>query len=170
MGAGAAVTAVAEVYDTGISFGLSGTASMVLGAILMAIFAPKIFAFGKKFGIYSIVDFFEKRFGKRAQILALILQLILLIVWTSVQIAAIGYLVNVITGLSYFSSLFIAMGFTTLYSTVGGLKIDIITDFLQFWVILIVFILMGIFGYMEIGSLSNLLTHLQASHFDVFAF
>lgn len=170
MWAGAAVTAIGEMYNTGISFWISGTISIFFGAFVMAFFAPKIFAFWEKYGIYSIVDFFEKRFGKKAQMLSLVLQLILLIVWTAAQIAAIWYLVNAITGISYLWSLFIAMGITITYSAVWWLKVDLITDFLQFWIILLVFITMGILGYLDIWSVSNLVIQLDPSYFNMFAF
>lgn len=168
--AGAVVTTVSEVYSTWISFWITNLASMVFGAILMAIFAPKMFEFWKKYWIYNVVDFFAKRFDKKNQIIALILQLLLLLIWTTLQIVAIGFLINALSWISYMLSLLIAMLFTIVYTSLWWLKIDIITDFIQFWIILIVLILMAIFGYNEIGSFSNLMAQLPSANLNVFSF
>lgn len=168
--AGAVVTTVSEVYSTWISFWITNLASMVFGAILMAVFAPKIFKYWKEHWIYNVVDFFWKRFGKKSQILSLILQLLLLLIWTTLQIVAIWYLVSALTGISYLLALIVAMLFTTIYTSMWWLKIDIITDFIQFWIILIVLILMAVFGFNEIGSFSSLWAQLPSANLNVFSF
>ena len=45
-----------------------------------------------------------------------------------------------------------------------------ITDFIQFWVILIPFIVMFFLGYSEIGGMSNLIHQLPKEHLNLFNF
>src|SRR3989344_8522970 len=68
VGAGATVAIVSEVYNSGISYGLALPISFVVGMILLAILATQIRAIGEKYDAYSIVDFFEKRFGRKNKI------------------------------------------------------------------------------------------------------
>jgi len=66
--------------------------------------------------------------------------------------------------------LFLAAGVTILYTAIGGLKIDFITDFIQFWIIFVVFLIMAIIGYQEIGGISSLLSSVPKGHLNPFAF
>ncbi len=63
-----------------------------------------------------------------------------------------------------------SIGITVIYTTMGGLKVDIITDFIQFWIILVTFIIMTILGYVNIGGLTSLMSKLPAGHLNPFAF
>ncbi|EKD25041.1 MAG: hypothetical protein ACD_80C00129G0006 [uncultured bacterium (gcode 4)] len=170
IGAGAVLSAVSAIYDTGISFGITNIISFLFGAIILGVIAKKIAEAGTKYQIYSIVDFFKKRFDRKNEILVLIVQLLLLIIRTTAQIVGITYLINALTGINYYVALGISAGITVLYTAIGGLKIDLITDFLQFWIILIVFIIMAFFGYQHVGSISNLISNLPAGHLNIFNF
>lgn len=170
IGAWAVITTIAATYDSGISFGITSLISFLFGAVILWILAKKVFEFGNKHGIYSIVDFFAKRFDKKNQILVFILQLLLLIIWTAVQIIGITYLINVLTGINYYLALWISAWITILYTSMGWLKIDIITDFIQFWIILIVFIIMTIVGYQYVWWLHHLIEILPAWHLNPFGF
>jgi SSS family solute:Na+ symporter len=52
----------------------------------------------------------------------------------------------------------------------GGLTIDIITDFIQFWIIIIVFTILAILGLKDIGSLHDVIAKQPSGHLDPFAF
>lgn len=170
VGAGATVAIVSEVYNSGISYGLALPISFIFGMIILGILATKIRAIGEKYDAYSIVDFFEKRFDQENKVLIGILQLFLLIVWIAIQAVAVATLASVLTGLDYNLAIILSIGVTILYTAIGGLKVDIITDFIQFWIILIVFIIMAIFGYSHIGGFENLFANLPKGHLNPFAF
>lgn len=170
VGAGATVAIVSEVYNSGISYGFALPLSLVVGMIILGLVAKKIKAIGDKYDAHTIVDFFDKRFDVKNKILTVILQLFLLIVWIGVQAIAIASLGSVLTGTDYQIALFFAAAITILYTAIGGLKIDIITDFIQFWIILIMFVVMAVIGYSHIGSISNLISQLPQGHLNPFAF
>jgi len=79
-------------------------------------------------------------------------------------------LASILIGVNYQIALFLATFITILYTTIGGLKIDIITDFIQFWVISAMFIIIAIIGYNHVGGISNLLSQLPQGHLNPLAF
>ncbi len=170
IGAGATVAIVSEVYNSGISYGLALPISFVVGMIILGIMAKKVKVIGDKYGAHTIVDFFHKRFDGKNKNLTAILQVFLLIVWVGIQAIAIASLATVLVGVDYQVALFFAALITILYTAIGGLKIDIITDFIQFWIIFGVFFIMTIIGYGHVGGFDNLLSSLPEGHLDPFAF
>ncbi|NOQ55404.1 MAG: hypothetical protein GQ477_01215 [Nanohaloarchaea archaeon] len=170
MGAGAVVGIVGEVYNSGISYGLSLPISFIAGMIILGLMAKKIKEIGNEYGAYTIVDFFEKRFDKKNKILTSVLQLIMLVVWVGVQAIAIASLSSVLLGFDLRFALVLTALITIIYTSIGGLKVDIITDVIQFWIIAFVFIAMAFIGYTEIGSISNLVSNLTEAHLDPFNF
>jgi len=170
VGAGGSVAVVSEVFNSGISYGLALPISFVAGMIILGIVAKKIKTIGDKYDAYTIVDFFHKRFDEKNRILAGVLQLFLLIIWIGVQAIAMASLASILIGVNYQIALFLATFITILYTTIGGLKIDIITDFIQFWVISAMFIIIAIIGYNHVGGISNLLSQLPQGHLNPLAF
>ncbi len=170
VGAGAVVSVVSEVYNSGISYGIVLPISFVFGLIILGIMAKKIKAVGDEYNTYTLVDFFYKRFDFKNKILAGLIQLFLLVIWIAIQAIAIASLASVLIGVDYKVALFLAAAVTVLYTTIGGLKIDIITDFIQFWIIFIVFIVMAIIGYNYVGGIPKLISQLPQGHLNPFAF
>lgn len=170
IGAGATVAIVSEVYNSGISYGIALPVSLLFGMIILGFLAKKIKKIGDEYGAQTIVDFFHKRFDIKNKVLTSILQVFLLIIWIAVQAVAISSLASVLTGIDYQIALFLAAAITILYTSIGGLKIDLISDFFQFWIIFFVFILMAFIGYSHVGGLPNLISNLPSGHLDLFAF
>ncbi len=132
--------------------------------------ATSVKRFGDTHNATTIVDFFEKRFDGRTRDLAMVLQGLMLLVWIGTQAAAVAAMASVLTGISQSTALLVTGVVTILYVTLGGIKIDIISDFIQFWIIVLVFVLFGVYAYLDIGSVSALLASLPPSHLDVFAY
>lgn len=170
VGAGATVAIVAEVFNTGISYGLALLMSFVIGIFILGFVAKKIKSIGDKYKAHTIVDFFSKRFDAKNKVLTGILQLFLLIIWISIQAIAIASLASVLVGINYHVALFLSAAIVILYTSIGGLKIDIITDFIQFWIIFGVFIIFSVIAYSHVGGLSGLLAQLPSGHLNPFAF
>lgn len=170
VGAGATVAIVSEVYNSGISYGIALPISFVVGMIILGITAKKIKQIGDKYKCDTMVDFYRKRFDKKNEILMSILQVLLLIIWIGTQAVALASLTSVLLSINYGLALLIVGLFTIIYTSIGGLKVDIITDFIQFWIIFGVFSIMGVLGYLKVGSFSNLVSNLPITHFNLFAF
>lgn len=171
VGAGATVAIVTEVHRTGISYGLALPASLIFGMILMGLFAKRIRSAGEKYKAHTLVDFYGTRFDRKNKILTGIVQLFLQCIWMGIQTVALAALMQAVLDINPATAILLTVGITIIYTAMGGLKLDIITDFVQFWIILITFISLGVIGYMRLdGGFSGLITSLPAGHLDPFAF
>ena len=117
-------------------------------------------------GVMTDVEFYELRYsGKAASFLrafrALYLGLIFnVLVMGTVSLAAIKF-GEIVLGWPGWLTLLIACSITLLYSTLGGLRAIIITDFFQFILAMIgsVWACIYIISLKQIGGMKNLLTH-----------
>jgi len=124
--------------------------------LVLGLLAKKIKTYGDKYGAYTVVDFFAKRFDKKNQLLTAVLQIFLIIIRVAVHAIAFSSLASVLIDIPYSLALVIAAGFTIFYTALGGLKVDIITDFIQFRIMLIIFTLLAVLGYEHVGGISAL--------------
>ncbi|MEK7662013.1 MAG: sodium:solute symporter family protein [Patescibacteria group bacterium] len=170
VGAGSTVAVIAEVYNTGISFGVALPISLIIGMFILGMIAKKIKIIGDEYGAHTIVDFFEKRFDRKNRNLTGILQLFILVTLIGVQAIAVSSLASVLVGIDYKTAVFLTAAVTILYTSIGGLRVDIIADFVQFWVIMLVFFVISVIGYQHVGSFSELISGLPPGHLDLFAF
>ena len=117
-------------------------------------------------GVLTDIEFYELRYsGKAAAFLrgfrALYLGLVFnVLVMGTVSLAAVKF-GEIVLGLPGWITLLIAGSITIAYSTLGGLKAVIITDFVQFTLAMVgsVWAMFYILGLPEIGGLHNLITH-----------
>jgi SSS family solute:Na+ symporter len=166
VGAGAIVAVVSEVYNTGISYGISLISSFILGTIILGIISYKIKDFGDKEKIYTIPDFFEKKYDYKNKILVQILQIFLLTIWIAIQAVAFAYLATALIGTEFHTALLFTAIITIFYTSIGGLKIDIISDVIQFWIIFIVLIILAIKNYFSIENIPSLISSLPKGHLN----
>jgi len=120
----------------------------------------------RRSGVLTDIEFYELRYsGKAAAFLrgfrALYLGLIFnVLVMGAVSLAAVKF-GEIVLGIPGWMTLTIACSITLAYSTLGGLKAVIITDFVQFTLAMIgsVWGMFYILGLPEIGGLSKLISH-----------
>jgi Na+/proline symporter len=120
----------------------------------------------KRSGVMTDIEFYELRYsGKAAAFLrgfrALYLGLVFnVLVMGAVSLAAIKF-GGIVLGWPGWLTLTIACSITLFYSTLGGLKAVIITDFLQFILAMIgsVWAAVYILGLEKVGGLSTLFSH-----------
>ena len=117
-------------------------------------------------GVLTDIEFYEIRYsGKAAAFLrgfrALYLGLVFnVLVMGAVSLAAVKF-GEIVLGIPGWMTLTIACSITLAYSTLGGLKAVIITDFVQFTLAMIgsIWGMVYILGLPQIGGLTNLLHH-----------
>ena len=150
------------VRQNGVSGNWIWWAFLVTGMLTVFVYAK----LWHRSGVLTDIEFYELRYsGKAAAFLrgfrALYLGLVFnVLVMGAVSLAAIKF-GEIVLGLPGWVTLTIACSITLAYSTLGGLKAVIITDFVQFTLAMIgsVWGMMYILGLPQIGGLSNLLTH-----------
>ena len=150
------------VRQNGVSGNWTWWAFLVTGMLTVFVYAK----LWHRSGVLTDIEFYELRYsGKAAAFLrgfrALYLGLVFnVLVMGAVSLAAIKF-GEIVLGLPGWVTLTIACSITLAYSTLGGLKAVIITDFVQFILAMLgsVWGMMYILGLPQIGGLSNLLTH-----------
>lgn len=145
IGAGATVFVVSEMARGQFLSCFGFALGIPLSFVLFGLIAGKIRKVGTDFNATTISDFFDIRFGRTNRILMSILQLISIALSIGIQIVAVSWLTAHILGISYLLSVILVFGVSLIYSTIGGLKADIITDAIQFFIIMLLFVGLGFF-------------------------
>lgn len=131
----------------GFTMGLSGSWMLftgLLGAWLSAVLLiPRLFQMSEFRNLFSLPEVFQSLYGKKAAIIAAIISFIGYLGFTSSQVLAGAKLATAtISGVS-FNNVVIVLGiFTIVYTALGGLKAVIMTDTIQ-WIILLI----GLIGF-----------------------
>ncbi|MDC0235198.1 Na+:solute symporter [Candidatus Marinimicrobia bacterium] len=150
------------VRQNGVSGNWGWWAFLLTGMLTVFVYAN----LWRRSGVLTDIEFYELRYsGKPAAFLrgfrALYLGLVFnVLVMGAVSLAAIKF-GEIVLGLPGWVTLTIACSITLTYSTLGGLKAVIITDFVQFTLAMIgsIWGMFYILGLPEIGGLSNLISH-----------
>ena len=134
------------------SWGMSAIWYVLAASIAMiplAFFAPKI----RKTMALTIPEVVGRRFGKFASTFTAVLNILALFCLTSSQIGASGIVINALTGIPQNVCLLIAGIVIILYTTLGGMIADQISDLVQFLIVLVglfityIFVIKGIGGW-----------------------
>lgn len=127
-GAESVMGASGAVAEQGLAGGTTDPFGYTLCLLAMATFlAFKM----REAGVVTFVDFFRQRFGATANWLAAILSIPTSVIWASAQLLAMGEIVAAVTGLDTSAGLLIGAAIIIVYTTVGGLLGDVITDIVQ---------------------------------------
>ena len=150
------------VRNNGVSGNWVWWAFLLTGMLTVFLYA-KLWRRSK---VLTDLEFYELRYsGKEAAFLRGFRAVYLgfffnIVIMATVSLAAIK-ISGVLLGLSPIQTLLIASVVTVIYSSLGGLKGVLITDFFQFFIAMIgsVWATMVIIDIPEVGGLQNLLTH-----------
>jgi Na+/proline symporter len=150
------------VRQNGVSGNWGWWAFLLTGMLTVFVYAN----LWRRSGVLTDIEFYELRYsgqpaaflrGFRALYLGWVFNVL---VMGAVSLAAVKF-GDIVLGLPGWVTLTIACSITLAYSTLGGLKAVIITDFVQFTLAMIgsIWGMFYILGLPEIGGLSNLISH-----------
>jgi len=125
------------------------------GVSLVAIFGPRFWAAGKKYGFVTPSEMLGARYGSRwVAIAAAVVSCVFLIPYSAVQLSGIGYLVSGMTegGISFGTGLLIATVLAIFFSYVAGIRSVMWTDSLQALVMIVASALVAILVVSELGG------------------
>jgi SSS family transporter len=112
----------------------------------------------------TVVDFFERRFGKTMTVLASILQLMTYFVWTGAQMVAAGTIVNALfPSVPIWAGMVLVAIWVTGYTMLGGMLADTLLDFIQMFftaggvLLVFLFVLKSVGGWDAMTSISGTL-------------
>lgn len=137
--------------------------TMLLTGMLTVFFYAKLW---RKSGISTDLEFYELRYsGKPASFLRGFRAIYLGVIFNIITMAGVclagAKIANILLGLSQQETLLYASIIVVIYSSLGGLKGVLITDFFQFIIAMIgsIWATIYIVNLPEIGSMSSLLSH-----------
>jgi SSS family solute:Na+ symporter len=161
IGSNSSMGAIAEIYNDGIIYAVSDILSLV-GTFLLIAYAAKFMAnrYSGKFSLYGII---EEEYGERPAKLSAAISVFISLIYLSMQIIGMGYIVKTFMGLPFVWGAALSTFVFVAYSSMGGIRGVVYTDVLQFFIVLVVFpILVGVIVY-KMGGLQLAFSNLPQS-------
>jgi solute:Na+ symporter, SSS family len=134
-------------FQNGISFALMFAIASIVGWSLVAYLSPKIKKFGDENKAFTFGDYLFNQYSSRTRKIGRLVVLLGYFFATAIQFVAFAQLIKVTTNLPYTLALFIVALITITYTSLSGIRGDIYTDVLQFFVMLPIFIFIFIKGF-----------------------
>ena len=167
VGGASIVGGAAKSYEYGISGGWYITC-IAIGCLLFGLFfAARVKRYGVESDLLTYPDFIETRYDSRTRIVATITTMIAFIGYAAGQLAAAGAILSTLLGWDYSTSLLLASAIIVVYTATGGFLAVTYTDWVQFALLFIGVVLVGIpIAIANGGTWESLTTQLPATHFD----
>ena len=167
IGGASIVGGAAKAYEFGISAGWYITC-IAIGCLLFGLFfAARVKRWGNEHQLLTYPDFIETRYDSRTRIVATITTIIAYIAYAAGQLAAAGAILSTLLGWDYSSSLLLASSIIVVYTATGGFLAVTYTDWVQFSLLFIGVVLVGIpVAIANGGTWDALTTQLPAEHFN----
>jgi len=127
-GAESCVGAAGEAYKHGLSGVITDPFGYALGLVLMGLLiAVPLW----KRGLVTLADLFQRRYGEGVERLAAIIMIPTSVLWAAAQVRAFGQVLASASDLGIFAAITIAAVVVIVYTAVGGMWADAVTDLLQ---------------------------------------
>ena len=167
VGGAAIVGGTSKVYDLGISGGWY-IICMAIGCLLFGLFfAARVKRWGQQRSLLTYPDLIESAYDSRTQIVATVSTALAFIGFAAGQLAAAGAVLSTLLGWEYFEALLLASTIIIIYTASGGFLAITYTDWVQFALLFVGVVLVGIpVAIANGGSWEALTTNLPSSHFN----
>lgn len=137
------------------------------GVSLVAIFGPRFWAVGKKFGFVTPSEMLGHRYNSKPVAMAVaIASCIFLIPYSAVQLAGVGYLLEGMTdgAITFTTGVVMATVIAVFFSYIAGIRSVMWTDSLQALMMIVASTLVAFLVIQGLGGFSGLFGTLEAEH------
>ncbi len=167
VGGAAIVGGVAKTYEFGISGGWY-IACMAIGCLLFGLFfAARVKRWGDEHQLLTYPDFIETRYDSRTRIVATVTTIMAFTGYAAGQLAAAGAILSTLLGWDYSTSLLLASSIIVVYTATGGFLAVTYTDWVQFSLLFMGVVIVGIpIAIASGGTWEALTTQLPIGHLD----
>lgn len=156
IGGGSSVGVASKAYgEWGLSAGWY-VVSAGIAIILVSFIAPYM----RRALATTVPEVIGRRYGKSSQLIASILSLIASSALTAVQITATASIVHVLTGFDVKWAIIISGAVVVFYTFLGGMWSVTLTDFVQFFIIVIGFAVAVPFAFSNAGGVEHVMNQL----------
>ena len=149
-GAEAIVASAGSVHEKGLQGAIVDPLCYAIALILVALFfAARLW----RADLVTFADFFRARYSPGVERLVVLVLLPGSVLWAAAQVRAFGQILSANSALSLPAAIAIAGGLVAIYSVVGGLLADAITDLIQGIVVMVGLVILAIAVIASFGSL-----------------
>lgn len=127
-GAETVMGSAAAIAEKGLSGGRADPFGYAICLLAMALFIAYRM---RAAGYVTLGDFFRARYGKEAEVLAVVILVPASVIWAAAQLLAFGQILVVVSSINIDIALIVAGGLVILYTVLGGLLGDVVTDIFQ---------------------------------------
>ena len=170
IGGASVIGASARAHEIGISASWYVLAQAI-GLLLFGIFfAARVKDLGDKHQFLTYPEFIAAKFDSRTQIIATITTAMAFIAFAAGQLVAAASIIQVLLGWEYWQALMLASGIVVLYTSTGGYLAVTYTDWVQFVLLLIGILFIGVpIALTHAGTPAEMAKVLPASFFEMSA-
>ena len=155
IGGSATIGRVGKIYEIGMVFFLAGCGGFIYQLIVAYYLSPR---FTRFYNAISLGDIIESRFAKQGRLISGILVVLWELGVIAAQITALGVLLEPLIGLQFKAGVIISSFIVIVYSAYGGVRSVVMTDILQFFVLIIALPVVCIVGINVSGGYEVLLS------------
>ena len=156
-GGGTLIGAAGASYAGGLNAVVADPFGAALCLLLAGAFYVRLL---RRLRLLTVADFFRRRFGKSAEILAALAIIPAYIGWVGSQLLAVGTVLAAMAGLPFVGSILIAAVIVLIYTVLGGMWGVTLTDFFQALVLIAAISLLLPIVLGEAGGVSAVLDRL----------
>ena len=165
-GAEAIVGTAGQVYERGLAGGETDPFGYALALVIAGlVFAAQLW----RRGLTTFADFFRQRYSPGVEKLVVLVLLPGSVFWAAAQIRAFGQVVSSVSDVEMTLAIVAATGFVVVYTVLGGLLADAITDLLQGVTIIIGLVLLLFLSASGLGGFSDSLEAVPAERLVAFS-
>jgi SSS family solute:Na+ symporter len=168
IGGASVVGGAARAYELGISAGWYITA-IAIGCLLFGLFfAARVNQLGKQNRFLTYPELIESRYDSRTRIVATLTTVAAFIAYAAGQLAAAASILHTLLGWDYGTALLLASAIIVIYTAAGGYLAVTYTDWIQFALLFIGIVVIGIpVAVINGGTWDALTTQLPDAYFEI---
>jgi len=163
-GAETCIGAAGEVFKHGLTGSRADPWGYAICLFLMAFYASRLW----KGGYTTIGDLFRERFSNVSEKILLLILVPTSILWAAAQIRAFGMILSASSPLSLNACITLAAGLVIVYTVMGGLLADAVTDLIQGSILIIGLFVLFVVVLSDIGDPITLLKSIDPERMQIF--
>jgi len=148
-GGGTVLGGSGAAYNDGIMGVIEDPFAAGLALILVGVFFVKTL---RKLNLKSVGELYDRRYNKNVSYSASALMIPTYVIWTAVQLLAIGKIANVLFGVNFLLAFLIGAVVVVVYTVMGGILAVVWTDAIQMIIIFAGLVLIVIVGVRAVGG------------------
>lgn len=164
-GGGTVLGGSGAAFSDGIMGVIEDPFAAGLALILVGVFFVKSL---RKLNLTSVGELYDRRYGKRVSYGASALMIPTYVIWTAVQLLAIGKIANVLFGVNFMLAFLLGSVIVVLYTVLGGLLAVVWTDAIQMIIIFVGLVLIVIVGVNAVGGVRIIQSNTPENFWDFF--